>query len=69
MNFTAVIGFICGALVLITAITSCTAHPGTDGVKAVAEACAALGKEPYVSFSANSNKMGCAPQPASSSVR
>lgn len=60
------IAYICVAAVFIVGLTQCGARTNPEEVKAIAEACAKVGKEPSIVIrSGEGIRMGCKePQPA-----
>lgn len=61
---------VCIAAVFIVGLTQCGVRTDPEEVKAVAEACAKVGKEPLITArSGDGIRMGCVGQPASAATR
>ena len=63
------VAIICLTLITIVGLRSCGSRTDSEEVKAVAEACTKVGKEPLINITPSGIKMGCGPQPASSAPR
>lgn len=69
MNSTT-IGYICFAAIVIFGLTNCGSKTDPQEVKAIAEACAKVGKEPLIVVRPGEGiKMGCKDQPATTSSK
>lgn len=60
---------ICLTIIVIVSLRSCGARTDKEEVKAVAEACTKVGREPRIVIGPSGIQMGCGPTPPASAPR